>query len=136
MRAHLSPSRLAAALGMALFVGFSLGCMNLNFGGRHEVVSPTIVEEGVQRGKAYAPYAQDVRVYYPQPYATPPNLEFEDDGKTQLIIMDQRADFFCVKNTQIGRDFSWKARGVLASNAKAPSGSGAAQASFGTPQTP
>ena len=129
--------RLLAALGLAAFVGFSLGCMNLSFGGRHEYVSPSseTISDGVQRGKAFAPYATDVTVYYPQPYASPPNLEFEDDAKTQLVIVDQKADYFRVKNTHLGREFSWKARGVLAGNVKS-AGSGSMQAGFGQPQAP
>lgn len=131
---HIGP--LFTAFGFAVFIGFSLGCMNLGLGGPTEVVTPMVVEKGVQRGKSFAPYAQEMTVYYPQPYVSPPNLEFEDEGKSQLIIIDQKPDCFRVKNTHVGREFMWKARGVLATSARAPAYHGTVQATFGSPQTP
>ncbi len=131
--------RVVVGLGLAAFVAFSIGCMNLTFGGRHEIASPKEAEvaaEGLQRGKSYAPYAQEVTVYYPVPYASPPNLEFEDDAKRQFIVMEQRPDCFKIKNTQVGAEFTWKARGSLTASAKTPNTSGAIQATLAPAQEP
>lgn len=132
-------SRLVVGLGVCAFIGFSLGCMNLSFGGRHEYVSSPkdgeSVTDGLQRGKAYAGYAQELSVYYPIAYVSPPNLEFEDDAKSQLVIVDQKPDHFRVKNTHVGVEFTWKARGVLAPNAKASPVNSGTQANFGPPNT-
>jgi hypothetical protein len=133
-------ARLFAGLGIAIFIGFSLGCMNLSFGGRTEVVTKESdsIADGVQRGKAYADYGQEVVIYYPIPYASPPNLEIENDGKRYLHIVEQKPDCFKVKNNHVGVEIAWKARGVLVANvnAKSSTGGGTVQASFGTPQTP
>ncbi len=103
-------------LGGLLFVGFSLGCMNLNFGGKNDVSSPTSQEdksatEGLQRGKAFVPPGGEVCVYYPVPYLSPPNLEFEDsDSKRRIQIVEQRPDYVRLKNTSaVGFDLPWKA---------------------------
>ncbi len=100
--------------GGVLFLGFSLGCMSLNFGSRTEVVS-AVDAPGIQRGKAHVRAGGDQVVYYPTPYTTPPNLELEDGAlRDSLQIVEQRNDSFVVKNTSASSvDVSWKARGAV-----------------------
>lgn len=122
-----------------LFVGFSLGCMNLSFGGKTQVVSPTSQEtpgDGLQRGKVYVPQGQEVCVYYPVPYLSPPNLEFEDsDNKRHLQIVDQKPDHVRVKNTNSWPvEVPWKARGMMVTSAKTSDTSSSVQASVPSAQ--
>jgi len=135
-------ARAGIGLGAAAFVAFSLGCMNLSFGGRTEVLPPAVKEqevsaEGIQRGKAFAGYAQEVCVYYPVPYVSPPNLEFEDqDSRRQVQIVDQKADHFRIKNTHLAVEIPWKARGVLATNVRPSVPAGANLASPASAPSP
>jgi hypothetical protein len=112
----------AACLGLSVFVAFSLGCMSLSFGGRTEVVTPesSANSEGLQRGEAFVPPHQDLCVYYPVAYVSPPNLEFESpDSKRLLQIVEQKGDCFrIVNNTSFGVDCAWKARGMLGTAVK------------------
>jgi hypothetical protein len=142
----LIPGRIGSAwprvlLGLSglLFAGFSLSCMSFSFGGRTQVVSPTPQDsqaagEGLQRGTAYVPRGQEVRVYYPIPYVSNPNLEFEDsDGKRHLQIVDQKPDHVRVRNTSSSDcEVPWKTRGVLVTTAKTPDTSTAVQATMST----
>jgi hypothetical protein len=128
-------ARAAVCVGGLLFVGFSLGCMNLSFGGRTQVVSPAAHDDpstadGVQRGKGFVLPGQEVSVYYPVPYAQPPNLQFEEtDKKGYLQIVDQKPDHFRVKNISGWNvDFPWKARGITVASTKAPATSGPPEA--------
>ena len=106
-------ARAAATFGGFVFLMFCLGCMNLNFGGKSEVVG-TQDSEITQKGKAFVRGGDDVCVYYPTPFQYPPNLELVDQASKQSVqITDQRADHFRVKNTGTsGLNLSWEARGV------------------------
>jgi hypothetical protein len=104
----------AAALAL-VFLGFGLGCMSLSIGGKSEVVSHDDVA-GLERGNVHIGPGQEQTVYYPAPYMSPPNLEFEDTAVTaKCQIVEQRPDGFRVRNmgaTPV--DISWKTRGVKA----------------------
>jgi hypothetical protein len=122
-RAESIWARGVVGLGGLLFVAFSLACMNLSFGGKTEVAAPASDgSEGLQRGKAFVPPGGEICVYYPVPYLSPPNLEFEDsEGKRRIQIVEQRPDYVRLKNTSpFGVDLPWKARGVQSTTAKAP----------------
>jgi hypothetical protein len=106
---------LAVGAGM-VFLGISLGCMSFTLGGRTEVVSKEEVG-GLQRGKASLAPGEELVVYYPAPYASPPNLEMEDPSLFHAgRIIEQRPDGFRIKNTSSHAvELAWKARGVKAS---------------------
>jgi hypothetical protein len=122
---HASLKHLLLGCGGLLFVGFSLGCMSFSIGGRTQVVPPpadsTAREDGVQRGKAFVPAGQEMTVYYPTPYTSTPNLEFEEsDNKRNFQIVDQKPDHFRVKNlSPWSADVPWKARGIAVTAARA-----------------
>ena len=96
-----------------LFLAISLGCMSLSFGGRTEVVAP----EGAltrQSDTIHLGPAQEIFVYYPVPYATPPNLVVSDTWRDCRVV-EQRPDGFRVKNmSSSARDMDWTARGTKA----------------------
>ena len=92
--------------GCVVFVAICLGCMSI--GGRTEIVNRDD-RASSQTGKANVPGGQQLDVYYPVPYATPPNLEIADE----FVIVEQKADHFRVKNTStFSRTVNWTARGV------------------------
>ena len=118
-------------LGTALFVGFSVGCMSLNIGGKTEVASQDtpVAGEGLQRGKAFVPQGREVCVYYPVPYTSPPNLEIEDlSNRHNIQIVEQKPDYVRLRNTSgAAVDVSWKTRGLLVTTAKTLTTEGAVQ---------
>jgi hypothetical protein len=72
----------------------SLGCLSLNFGGwSHKADDPSVL---AQTGSVPIPKGQEVTVYYPKPYASPPNLELDDTFHSYKII-EQKADCFRVR---------------------------------------
>jgi hypothetical protein len=112
-------ARAVAALGMLAFVLFSLGCMSFTFGGRHEIAGSGDGEFS-QKGNAFVRVGDEVCVYYPTPYQSPPNLELGDAGKHNLRITDQAADHFRVQNlNSMGVNVAWEARGVKTAGAPA-----------------
>lgn len=103
--------RVAASVGAAAVLAFCLGCMSLNFGGKTEVVQSDD-GTGSQCGKIQLAAYEELTVYYPVPYYSPPNLQL-DTGCEHFRITDQRADHFKVKNVNgLTREVSWKARGM------------------------
>jgi hypothetical protein len=113
--------RWLVGVGGVVFLGFSLGCMNLTIGGRTETLAPEDTV-GLQRGRSSLPAGGESVVYYPCPYATPPNLELEDHSpRDSLQIIEQKSDCFRVKNLGPSPiDVSWKARGVRTITPAAP----------------
>lgn len=129
--------RVFVVFGSGVAVAFALGCMNLSFGGK-TVVTPAsdspAKEEGLQRGKAHVPHGQEISVYYPVPYNSPPNLEFEGaDGGRHFQVIDQKPDCFRVKNmNSMNAELAWKARGIPVTTAKT-NGSTAPSVTTSTP---
>ncbi len=99
----------------------ALGCMSFTFGGRTEVVSPPPVPgpvagtaEWQQMGNVRVPVGEEMTVYYPIPYASPPNLVITGRGGACRVI-EQKADCFCIKNnSDLPFELGWTARGVKA----------------------
>ncbi len=95
------------------FLASALGCMSFSFGEHTEVVAP----DGnltKQTGTIHVPPGQEVMVYYPGPYASPPNLVV-DDTFHQCSVIEQRPDGFRVKNSSpFAQDVTWSARGMRA----------------------
>jgi len=131
MRSVRTWERVAAAVGIVLFLGFTFGCMSLQFGGRNEVIStdPNVTS---QSGRVSIAAGDIVEVHYPVPYAYPPNLELEEEWRHCKII-EQRPDSFRVKNLgNSACEVAWKTRGVKV----APVGTLPAGSSESTASTP
>src|SRR5258708_11810469 len=91
-------ARAAVALGGVVFLAFCVGCMNFSFGGKSDVVA-TQDSDIAQKGKAFVRPGDEVCVYYPTPFQSPPNLEFADPASKQSVqVTEQRADHFRAKN--------------------------------------
>lgn len=105
-------SRRMAALAGAAWIAVVLGCMSISIGGKH--ITPGLHEDGafVQEGKVHVPPGCQQAVYYPLPYAAPPNLDI-DCTLHQCNIVEQKADHFVICNHGVfPRSVDWTARGV------------------------
>jgi hypothetical protein len=101
-------SRPSAILAAVLALLIVAGCMSLNIGGNSD-------ENGalVQTGTVSVPANAELEVYYPVPYAGPPNLEIED-WHQDCVITEQKDNHFRIRNNHgsWSRNVSWKARGL------------------------
>ncbi len=88
-------------------------------------VVPTTTEDfSRQRGKVAVPPGEELDVYYPVPFASPPNLRTETTF-SDCSVIEQKPDHFRIKNPNVfSRDLTWEARGVY-SQAYAPVPGGA-----------
>jgi hypothetical protein len=87
-----------------------LGCMSFSFGGHYDV--PPDGEVLTQKGQVTVKGGCEQDVYYPVPYASPPNLD-ANDTFDHAELLEQRADHFRVRNTSaLAICVNWKARGV------------------------
>lgn len=101
-------SRPVGVVAGALMLLIFLGCMSLSIkiGCKPEPDGTTC-----QEGKVYLRQGQEVDVYYPVPYASPPNLELSGDSDNCEII-EQKADYFHIRyKGSIYAKPHWKARG-------------------------
>jgi hypothetical protein len=120
--------RCIAVSAIVAMLAIFLGCMSLNIGWP----APETVDQEVlvQKGTLHASGETEQDVFYPIPYASPPNLTLDDTFWHDLVIVDQQPDHFRVR---YGRDKSqvsffgvaWTAKGIRATATKAP-GSGEA----------
>jgi hypothetical protein len=112
------PLRAAATILAAIMALTFPGCLGSPV--LYEVNKPGRVF--TQEGGATLPARCEQDVYYPVAFASPPNLEIEDDGLFQRCeIIEQRADRFRVWNpTFLSRSLSWTARGVQCAPAVPP----------------
>jgi hypothetical protein len=105
--------RIAGAMSGTGFLVIVLGCMNIQLGGR------TVVQEDsltfTQEGSLVASAGQEVDVFYPVPYASPPNLVVEDLMHNSTLV-EQKADHFRLRNDgHFSLSCSWTARGLRGS---------------------
>jgi hypothetical protein len=109
---NLLSSRPVGALAVGTLALIFLGCMSLSFGGlsigcRTEP-DGTVCEEG----KVELHPGKPLDVYYPAPYASPPNLELTEDAE-KCEILEQHSDHFRVQvRGQYNACLHWKARGL------------------------
>jgi hypothetical protein len=107
----LLAQRLVTAGAALICLVVFLGCMSLNFGTRTEVIQHDDVSY-MQTGTATVPGGQEVEVYYPVPYASPPNLVLSSDWD-QCVVVQQKQDHFRVKNNRVfATECKWTARGL------------------------
>jgi hypothetical protein len=109
--------RAALLVGVLLLIPIQTGCLCLSIGGggchaeagEHGTFTQT-GSVGVQKG-------QEIEVYYPVPFASPPNLQIDDMWNTHVVI-EQTATHFRIRNdTPIrqvfgGASVDWTARGI------------------------
>ena len=105
------PAGVFAGIALALII---LGCMSIQIGGKnfHEGAA----EDGSfqQCGEVRLAAGEMRVVYYPIPYAQPPNLEIDNLCNTCELLV-QNADHFQIRNPALtSRTVDWRARGVKA----------------------
>jgi hypothetical protein len=106
--------RIAAALGTVAFIGIVVGCMSFSIGGK-TVIKSDEANAFEQEGAVELRPLEVRDIYYPIPYAAPPNLEITCTfHNNDIDLVDQHAEFFRIRNTstQWSRDVDWKSRGV------------------------
>jgi hypothetical protein len=101
---------LGTAAGLFL-LGIILGCMSVSFEGRKQIFQHDD-QTYSQTGKIEIPPGQELEIYYPVPYAGPPNLVVSSTF-SECQVIEQRPDHFRVKNTMSSpREITWTARGL------------------------
>lgn len=102
------PGRLFIASALMFLTCIILGCMSLSFGEHNTTITHEdgllIQEDTIELHGA----AQTV--YYPVPYASPPNLVVESTFHT-VVIEEQAADHFRVRCDDLFGTVEWKAKG-------------------------
>ncbi len=103
--------RLLTAGALTLLTAIIVGCMSISFGGRScEVHDDNVLEQ--EGTLTFGPACQTV--YYPIPYASPPNLTL-DTPFHSLEIEEQAPDHFKVHvNGSLLGPVTWKAKGLRA----------------------
>lgn len=105
-------SRPVGALAGVVIVLIILGCMSLSFGGLSIGCKTEPDGTVCQEGKVSLHQGQEFDVYYPVPYASPPNLEISGDSDN-CEILEQKADHFRIR-CKGAADAAphWQARGL------------------------
>jgi hypothetical protein len=90
--------------------------MSFSFGGRNyeKHTSESRCEDGlfIQEGTTRLRPRSEQDVFYPVPYAHPPNLELGEDCD-DCVILEQKEDHFRVKNQSFfTANVGWQARGI------------------------
>jgi hypothetical protein len=112
------PSRLwtAAAFAVAGTALTFLGCVSFPLDGPSVSESASARAVLMQEGEVVVPARSEQVVYYPVPYASPPNLELDADLADlfrRCEVVEQRPDRFRVRNpTLFPHTIGWTARGV------------------------
>lgn len=129
IKRHRRRGYVAAGAALVALVS-SMGCLNLQFGGKSSPTEdPSVVP---QTSSITIPKGQELTVYYPKPYASPPNLEV-DNSSPNCKLIEQKADHFRVRNDGAAPlTMTWTARGVPGQ----PAGVGAQPAVVAVPGTP
>jgi hypothetical protein len=105
-------SRKVGALATVSLAVIFLGCMSLSFGERTVVETHPEHDVLTQEGSVSVLEGEVREVYYPIPYASPPNLDVRDCFH-DCMILDQKPESFRVRNpTHSSIEVKWKARGV------------------------
>jgi hypothetical protein len=117
---HVLFSRPAAAVAAATVALIFLGCMSISIGCRTAEEAKSCADDSgvlTQEGKVPLYVGGRQTIYYPIPYASPPNLELHDPHH-YYDITEQKEGYFilcCSGFTgfwQEAQAVTWKARGV------------------------
>jgi hypothetical protein len=111
------PLRILTACALILLTGIIVGCMSISFGGR----SSEARDDGLleQEGEVEVKEGMTQTVYYPVPYASPPNLVI-DNFFGNVEIEEQAWDHFRVRGVKVGLAVEWKAKGLRGPPAPPP----------------
>jgi hypothetical protein len=103
------PRRLFIASALMFLTCIILGCMSLSFGEHNTTITH---EDGllIQEDTIELHGAAAQTIYYPVPYAGPPNLVVESTFHT-VVIEEQAADHFRVRCDDPFGKVDWKAKG-------------------------
>jgi hypothetical protein len=108
----------------------SMGCLSLQFGGKSNCTEDASMVP--QTSSITIPKGQELTVYYPKAFASPPNLELDNSSPTCKIV-EQKADHFRVRNDgATPLTVTWSARGMPGQ----PAGVGAQPTVVAVPGTP
>ncbi len=116
LRGNFTKRKVTLLLAIVCLPLLTTGCLCLSFGGgcdghcggEHPESNGVLT----QKGSFAKPTGEPVTVYYPVPYASPPNLEIQDP-LNKCHIIDQRADCFRIVQDGPGMlNVNWTARGV------------------------
>jgi hypothetical protein len=118
-----------ARLVVLLLPTVTTGCICLAFGGREQRDSE---EPFTQNGKVMVQQGQELDVYYPVPYASPPNLQIDDTLNVHVIV-DQQADHFRLRNAGFAKASAWPGVEWTARGMRAPTPSPATPAPTAAP---
>src|SRR5262249_43652004 len=117
--------RVVGAVALAALAVAFLGCMSLSVGDAEKVViekrpATTEGDDGVLQQRGSLPALRpgvEQKVYYPVPYASPPNLQISHDH--YFVVVEQQADHFVVRQADDVKSVdlhfevpAWVARGV------------------------
>ena len=115
---RLTRRKLLLLLALICLPLLATGCICLSFGGCEHSEADGVL---TQTGKVTCKYESQVTVYYPVPYASPPNLEIHDLARN-FSLLEQRADCFRIVQVSPGLpNVEWTARGMRAPAAIPPS---------------
>ena len=90
---------------VAATLAWSVGCQAVQ-------ISPSTNDLSHQHGATILPAGQELDVYYPAPFSSPPNLLTKSIFNDCLVV-EQQPDHFRIKNpTPFSREVSWEARGL------------------------
>src|SRR5215831_12941331 len=137
--ANHSPAarRWIAGSVLAILLVIFLGCMSFNIG--WPVAETGSEDVLVQKGTLHPTGMSEQDVFYPIPYASPPNLTFDEMFHHDFIVVDQQPDHFRVRFVK-DRPLSnllgveWTTRGLRAMAIKPPA-TGPTGSSSGDPST-
>jgi hypothetical protein len=116
-RPRLTRRKLLLLLALICLPLLATGCICLSFGGCERAEADGVL---TQTGKVTCKCESQVTVYYPVPYASPPNLEIHDQAKN-FSLLEQRADCFRIVQVSPGLpNVDWTARGMRAPAVIAP----------------
>jgi hypothetical protein len=115
----MSGRRMQRAIGATAFAALAaviLGCMSLSIAERSATTSMADTDVLAQEGTFAQIDAQSKVVYYPIPYASPPNLEFTAESESRVAdveILEQKEDHFRFRVPGGSSGWvKWKARGL------------------------
>ena len=110
--------RTLCAVSAILIALIFLGCMSLSIGEHKHLPGEATTGVLTQEGTILLQPGSEQTVYYPIPYAQPPNLELEDEHNVHqyCVVQEQKPDLFRISYPQPHHKgyitVTWKARGV------------------------
>jgi hypothetical protein len=113
-RFAFSPLGRTLGIGAAIALLFILlGCMSISIG-RFSSTGSTTADDGTfcQEGEVTVPGNCVREVYFPVPYAHPPNLEVSDTFNHGELLEQKEGSFKVRNSSAFSLTITWKARGI------------------------